>query len=265
MNLEKPTVGLDQPIASTPPQRRILVAIFIEVFLGFFKNLGLGVFNFFKRYGDVIWFSLKFVTYPNAEDVALHRKKAIENSRHTFELILIVTGFVIFLIKQGWINSASEDNKNALSNDFAQWGIELAFFLYNAIFYFVVLILLVLLGRLLRIIFSAIETAAVTDLVFIHLNNIYFLLATIGGFVMRLNNNISELTTDEDYGDYVWRLFNQFGIILAVVIFLFFTRWVMINKLTMAKKILYITIVPAIVWLFLFICQFMISIFLASI
>lgn len=266
------TPDLTKPIVSKntleeKAQRKILLAIFLEVFIGFFKGIAQSLWNFLKQYFLLIWFYMRFIVNPNAEDYAVQREKAIKNSKNTFELIVILTAILIFLIKQNVIISASAENKELFNNDLSQWGMEFFIFLIYVVCYFVVLILLVLLGRLLRKIFSPIESSRVTDLVFIHLNNIFFIVGAICSFIIRFENVASDFTgEDNEYETthFMIVLFNTFGIAFAAIVFIFFIRLTMINKLSVGKSIFYFTLVPAIVWTFLFFCELLISAFMAG-
>ena len=256
-----------QDILDEKPQRKILLAIFIEVFLGFFKEIALTVWNFFKQYFVLLWFYLRFIIKPDASDYAVHREKAIANSKNTIELTMLLIVTLIFFIKQGLLNSSSKELADIFNNDVSQWVMELFIFIIYAIAYFIVLLLLVLLGRLLRIIFSPIESNKVTDLVFIHLNNIFFITAIICSFIVRFNNVATDFAGEDNSYEimhFMIELFNSFGIAFAVITFIFFIRLTMINKLSVVKSIFYITLVPAIVWAFLFFCELILSAFLAG-
>ncbi|MEO7310791.1 MAG: hypothetical protein ABIX01_10370 [Chitinophagaceae bacterium] len=254
-------------ILEDKPQQKLLLAIFLEVFVGFFKDIAVSIWDFFKKFILLIWFYLRFIVNPNAEDYWVQREKAIHYSKDTFELILLLTAALIFCIKQGWIVSASTSNTDAYNNDFMQWFMEAVIFLVYAACYFVVLLLLVLLGRLLRKIFSPVESSRVTDLVFVHLNNIFFITAAICSFIIRFDNVASDFEgADKDYEmqHFMIVLFNTFGIAFAIIMFIFFVRLTMINKLPLLKSVLYITLVPAIVWAFLFACELFITAFMAG-
>ncbi|MES2774041.1 MAG: hypothetical protein V4722_07640 [Bacteroidota bacterium] len=268
MDFNKTTISTTAPqTTAQAPQRKILLAIFMEVFLGFFAGIAISIWNFFKHYLLLVWFYILFLIKPNAENYDVHRKKAIDNSKSTFQLIMILTAILIFCIKQGWITGASEENTQAYGNDMMAWFMEFVIFIVYAACYFLVLLLLVLLGRLLRKIFSPIESSRVTDLVFIHLNNIFFITAAICSFIIRFDNVASDfLGEDKDYEMEHFQivLFNTFGIPFAIITFLFFIRLTMINKLPALKSIFYVTLVPAIVFGFLLVCEIFISSFMAG-
>lgn len=247
--------------------RRILVEIFYEVFLGLFKDIFKAVYGFLKTYVVLILYYLKFIVDPDASDILTHRKKGIENSKHTFELLGILTAVIIFLIKQDYLESYELDSLTYgfdgvdSQNDIEQWVMEFKYFIAYAVCYFPVLCLLVLLGRLLRMIFSPIQPGVVMDLVFIHLNNVFFLIAAISSFIVRLNMSASELRIVDKYDmqHYLIQLFNSFGIVFGIILLVFFIRLTMLHKISFIKKVIYIIIIPAIVWTFLFFMEVVIS------
>jgi len=266
MQQEMITPITQQNVQDDKPKQKILVAIFLEVFLGFFRDIALSVWNFFKQYFLLLWFYIRFIANPNADDYEKQREKTLHYSKNTFELILILTGILIFCIKQGWIQSESQSKVEVYNNDIGHWMMQAMLFLVYAACYFVVLFLLVLLGRLLRKIFKPIESSRVTDVVFIHLNNIFFITGAICSFIVRFDNVGSDfMGEDKEYElqYFMIALFNTFGIVFAAIMFVFFIRLTMINRLPVLKSVLYITLVPAVIWGFLFLCEIFITAFIA--
>jgi len=243
------------------PVRKILPAIFLEVFIGFFKDMILATFGLLKKYFELLQFYTLFLLKPKIDNYSLHREKGLRYSKYTFELILIATAVVIFLIKVNVIKSSSDELTELYNNDLAQWGMELVIFLVYTGWYFLVLILLILLGRLLRIIFRPAESAGVTDILFIHLNNIYFILAAAWSFYMRFSYSDRGMDL-YDYSHFVIEMTNSFGVVLLIAILVFFIRFAMVNKLTVGKTIIYVTIIPTIAWAFLLGAGLMLSAFM---
>jgi hypothetical protein len=222
----------------------ILLQVFKEVFGGFFTGIGKGVFNFFKRYFVLIWNCTKFLWKPNADEHTKANDRTIHNAKETFELILILTAITLFLIKQDVIVSTDE-LKEIYGNDLGQYAMEFFFFLCYSVIFFVVLTILVLLGRLLHVIFKPIESRDVTDKVFINLNNIFFIITIVYSFIRKFDPyNSTDLQNIEEEWYAIW--FVSYAIPLAVVVFLFFIRLVMINKVTIGRALAYCIITPAI-------------------
>jgi len=102
-----------------------------------------------------------------------------------------------------------------------------------------------LLGRLLRVLFKPIESRNVTDKVFVNLSNIFFIVTVIYSFIRKFDPyNATDLKNIEPDWYAIW--FVTYAVPLAVIVFLFFIRLVMINKVTFGRALVYCIIAPAI-------------------
>ncbi len=243
-NYEQNTVFEQKQQKAAKKERPILLQLFIEVFLGFFAEIIKGIYGFFRRYFVLIWNCIKFLWKPNADEHTLANANTVNNAKETFELILIITGIAFFLIKQNFLESTDE-LKSLYGNDVSQYVMELTLFIIYVAFFFVVLIMLVLLGRLLRVLFKPVESRKVTDKVFINLSNIFFIVTVIYSFARKFDPyNATDLQNIEPAWYAIW--FVTYAIPLAVIVFFFFIRLVMINKLTFGRALVYCIIAPAI-------------------
>ena len=201
-------------------EKHIVLQLFKQVFVDFFVEIFTGVFGFFKRYILLIWNCIKFLWKPNADEHTKANAKTITNAKETFEFILIITGITLFLIKQNWMESTDE-LKEIYGNDLGQYATEFTLFILYSLAFFIVMIVLILLGRLLRLLFKAIEPRDVTDKVFINLNNIFFIVTIIYSFVRKFDPyNATDLQNIEPAWYAIW--FVTYAIPLAVIVFLFF-------------------------------------------
>ncbi len=237
-------------------ERPTLIRVFYSVFVEFFTDIGKGVFGFFSRFIVLVWDCLKFIWRPDAEYHEIAKDKTLKNAKYTFQFIIIITSITVFLIKQNIVQS-TDDLKEAYGNDVFQYIMEFIFFLAYVAIFFLVMILLVLLGRLLRQIFKPIETRDVTDKVFIHLNNIFFLFTIIFAFLQKLDSeNQALLANDSETWAIHFAWF--FGSPLLIIVFTFFIRLVMINHAKKTKAVVYGFVVPSIIYAFLWLCGFFI-------
>jgi hypothetical protein len=263
---QEQNIGFEQKQHKAAPiERPILLQIFNKVFIGFFAEIGTGVFHFFKRYLVLISDCLKFLWKPNAEEHTRANEKTLENAKETFEFILIITAITLFLIRQDIIESTAE-LKELYGNDIGQITIEFLYFLMYALAFFTVLIILVLLGRLLRQLFKPVESRHVTDKIFINLNNIFFLLTTIYAFVKKCDpHSRSAALGETDNTQWVEQFFIYYGLPLTCVVFLFFIRLVTINKVTVWRVLTYCIITPTLTTMILAFCGLVIMTFFAYI
>ncbi len=243
-NLAAENASTNAKPVTAKKEKPILLRVFYKVFLGFFADIFGGIFNFFKRYVLLVWHCIKFIWNPNAEEHTRANEQTLSNAKETFELILIITTVMLFLIKQNVLNS-SDELKELYGNDIQQYAVEFVLFLAYAAAYFTVLVILVLLGRLLRKVFKPIESKEVTDKLFINLNNIFFIFTTIYAFVKKFDYDSATLLEREDAGWYE-NFFIYYFIPLAAILILFFIRLVALNKITVGRIFTYCVITPVI-------------------
>lgn len=248
------------PISNTKKvhkERPTFVRVYYSVFIEFFTDIGKSVLGFFIRYFRLIWDCLKFVWRPDAEYHEKIKDKTLKNAKYTFQLILILTSIIIFLIKRGVVQSGG-NLKEVYGDDIQQYTIEGFFFLAYAASFFFVMTLLILIGRLLRVIFKPIEDRDVTDRVFIHLNNIFFLFSVIFSFINKFNSSYGQLFSN-DFFEWLAKFGLFFWVSLFILIFTFFIRLVIINHAKGGKALVYGLIVPLIICIFLGICGLVVA------
>lgn len=202
-------------IHDQPP---IITSVFRSIFVEIPKEFYFGIRNFFKRFSDLFKDGFKYLKYPSLKVDPFATKDYKENCQHTFEFVLLVSALLIFLIKLDVI-FGEDDMKAVYNNDITQAIAQFYFFLIFAIAYFILVVLSVLLGRLLRIIFKMPVTRQESDILFTYLNNILFLVTASLAFFLRCIVPYRNIEGSEDAAAYA------ILIVYAIVFGVLISRW----------------------------------------
>lgn len=196
----------------TPVVSSVFKSVFVEIPKDFFWSIA----GFFLRYFRHYWETVKYIHKPSLEVPPFDKKDFKENAQHSFEIALLASAFLIFMIKQGWI-PVQRDLQEVYGNDFGQMFIQFFIFIIFAIAYFVLILLSVGLGRLLRLIFKFPISREETDILFAYFNNSLFSIAVILAFIFRCGGHAKEIE-DTPY-EYL-----MLGVAYAVSIYVIW-RW----------------------------------------
>ncbi|WP_162944952.1 hypothetical protein [Flavisolibacter nicotianae] len=168
----------------TEKQPSVLGTVFRSIFIEGPKDFIGGIFGFFRRYFRHYGESFRFFKRPSLKVAPFEKNDFKENAMQSFELALIFTAALIFMIKQSWI-PVNNDLQEKYGNDIFQLFFELIIFVIFALAYFAQILLSVLAGRLLRFLFSVPVTRRESDVLFCYLNNAFFSIAALLAFVFR--------------------------------------------------------------------------------
>lgn len=171
-------------IAQTEKQPSVLGVVFRSIFIEGPKDFIGGIFGFFRRYFRHYGESFRFFQRPSLKVAPFDKKDFKENAMQSFELALIFTAALIFMIKQSWI-PVNNDLQEKYGNDIFQLFFELIIFVIFALAYFTQILLSVVAGRVLRFLFSVPVTKRESDVLFCYLNNAFFSIAALLAFVFR--------------------------------------------------------------------------------
>lgn len=173
-------------------------AILVEGPKDFFGSF----FAFFRRYFCHYRDAFRFFSRPSVKVAPFNSKDIRENSQHAFEVALLFTAALIFMIKQNWI-PVNKELQEQYGNDFVQMFFELVIFFIFAAAYFVQLLLSVLAGRLVRLLFQVPVTRNESDVLFCYLNNAFFSLSAFMAFCFRCSMQFDQISgTSTETGIY---------------------------------------------------------------
>lgn len=173
-------------------QPPVLSAVFRSIFVEGPKGFFASIFGFFRRYFRHYKEAFKFFRRPSLKVAPFNKKDFRENSQHSFEIALLFTATLIFMIKQNWI-PVNKELQEQYGNDIFQMFFELMIFLIFAVAYFVQILLSVLAGRLLRVLFKVPVTRNESDVLFCYLNNSFFSIAALMAFVFRCGTQYEQI------------------------------------------------------------------------
>jgi hypothetical protein len=155
-----------------------------------------GIISFFGRYGRHFLSGFKYFWTPSLKVAPFENKDFKEDSQRTFELALIVTAFLIFMIKMDWV-PVNEDLKNVYSNDIFQMFMEFMIFLIFGMAYLFLVFFSVMIGRMFRFFFRFSTTRNETDILFSYLNNSLFSITVIIAFMFRCGIQWEQVKSDD--------------------------------------------------------------------
>ncbi|HEY0067944.1 MAG TPA: hypothetical protein VGB46_11295, partial [Flavisolibacter sp.] len=121
-------------------QPAVLTSVFRSIFVETPKDFFGGIFGFFARYIRHFIDGFKYFWKPSLKVPPFENKDFKEDCQRTFELVILVTAALIFLIKMDWI-PAHEQMAAAYGNDIAQMAVEAYIFLVFGVSYLLLVLL----------------------------------------------------------------------------------------------------------------------------
>jgi hypothetical protein len=208
----------------------VFKSIFVEVPKNFFSGIG----DFFKRYYRHYVETFTFFNRPSLKVAPFSKKDFKENTQHSFEIALIFTAVLFFLIKQDVI-PADKELQAHYGNDIMQMFMEFMVFVIFALAYSVLIVLSVLSGRLVRSVFKVPVTRTESDILFAFLNNSFFSVAALLAFLFRCTMQYEQIEgTETESG------VTGFCILLSFVLTVWWSvRFARLNHLSVVKKLIF--------------------------
>lgn len=177
-------------------QPAVLTSVFRSIFIETPKDFFGGIIGFFARYIRHFIDGFKYFWKPSLKLPPFEDKDFKEDCQRTFELTILVTAALIFMMKMGWIPS-HEMQMELYGNDVAQMLAEAYFFLVFGVAYLLLVLVTVVVGRILRFAFRPTTTRHETDILFTYLNNSLFSITAIAAFLFRTGIKAEQVEEDE--------------------------------------------------------------------
>ncbi len=244
-------------IQDQPP---IITSVFRSIFVETPKDLFNSIKNFFLRYITLFKEGFKYLKYPSLKLDPFATKDYKESCQHTFELVMIVTATLIFLVKMGWI-PAEQSLANMYNNDLGQMFIEFFVFLCFAVAYFILIVLAVFAGRVFRILFKIPITRQECDILFTYLNNTLFGITAIVAMLVRCfvqYESVKESTI------FPLAIFGFYIIVFAILVYKWSVRFSLLNQVPEGKKKLFQITITILTAIFLGFCSTQITSFISG-
>lgn len=244
--------------AKEPP---VLGTVFKAVVIETVKDFFSGILGFFYRYIRHFLTSFRYFWSPTLRKEPFDKMDYKENCQHSFELALLVLFMIIFSVKLEWIPQTSPETLNLLNNDLSQMGIQFMWFLIFAFTYFVLAILCIFSGRMLRSVLKIRVTKRESDILFTYLNNAFFSIAAIVALVVRCITS-TELSDMQSISEGLMIIFTPMVILFTLI---WAIRFIIVNKISFVKGVLFF-LFSVVAYSFLFLSGSLITaIFLISI
>ena len=216
-------------IETQPP---IITSVFKSIFVETPKDIYVSIKIFFLRYASLFTDAYKYLKSPSLKIKPFSTKDYKESCQHTFELLIIITGILIFMIKLDWI-PAQQELQAIYNNDLQQMFFQLMIFVIFAVSYFILIILAVIAGRTYRYLFKIPVTKQEVDILFTYLNNSLFIIMAIVAFLMRCTVKF-ETVKDNDALPNIVLLVFIFG--FGFLIYRWAKRFAELNNIPQAKR-----------------------------
>lgn len=244
----------DQVVAHAKERGRdisVLGAVFRAIFVEGPKKFFGGIFHFFRRYFRHYGDSIKFLNWPSLKVAPFNDKDFKESSMLSFEVALLFSAALIFMIKQDWI-PVHKELQDHYNNDLMEIYYQLVIFIIFAVAYFGQILLTVLTGRLLRVMFKIPVTRTESDILFAYLNNTFFSLSALMAFLIRCSMQYEEIKNAEGTinGITMFCLLLTFGLITWWSV-----NFARLNKLSIWRRLFFYLFSIALYTLMLGICM----------
>lgn len=232
---ERPDTNLEFLTEQSKEEKvSVLGHVFKSIFVEIPKDFFLGIWNFFKRYFKHYAESFKFFNKPSLKVPPFDKKDFKENTQHSFEIALIVTAILIFLIKQNAI-PVNKELQEQYGNDLIQMFMEFAIFLIFAVAYTVLIVVSVLSGRFIRSVFKVPVTRSESDILFAYLNNSFFSVAALLAFLFRCS-----VQYDQIEGTGTETSITVFCVFIGLVLTIWWSiKFAKLNQLSIVKKLIF--------------------------
>jgi hypothetical protein len=219
-------------------QPAVLASVFRYIFWETPKDFFGGILGFFARYFKHFADGIKYFWKPCLQVPPFDDKDFKEDCQRTFELSLIVTAFVIFMIKMDWI-PVQEDLLEVYGNDISQMFMEVLIFFFFAIGYFMFMLITVALGRFLRFLCAIPTTPRETDILFTYLNNSLYSIAVIISLIFRCGVQYEQVKGDEVFEQNVFAIYFLLFTPAVITWSIRFTRY---HRMSVVRRLLFIVI-----------------------
>lgn len=217
-------------------QPAVLTSVFRSIFVETPKDFFGGIFGFFARYIRHFIDGIKYFWKPSLKVPPFEDKDFREDCQRTFELALIVTAILIFMVKMDWIPSTLEAQE-VYGHDVMQMLMEVFFFSMFAISYSLFMLITVIAGRLCRLLFRIPATRQETDILFTYLNNSLFSITLVVSFMFRCGLNWEKVKDDEVFANNVAAIY---FLLFTPAIILWSVRFVKYHRMSLIRRILFI-------------------------
>jgi hypothetical protein len=197
MNEEIPVSTETAPlpeIHEKPIIKWLAKSIFIDTVLEILK----GIIHFFAEHIQLLLASFRFIWAPVHKGTKDEVAELMNRCQAVFGFLLTILGVLIFLVKTNMIDEPNQGLSDVYGNETTNIIMNIVLFVILAVGYFLVQVILILLGRLYRFIASPLPNTAAYDMLYISLGNQVFVVGALCGLGLRIFFNINTIDTEKD-------------------------------------------------------------------
>lgn len=237
----------------------ILGSVFRTIFVETASDFFGGIRNFFARYGRHFFYCFKYLFHPSLRNQRLAQSDWKQNCQQAFELSILVSVLIFFLIKVNWIPVTDKALQETYGNDISQMLMNLMVFLVFALTYCLLCLFSIMAGRILRLVFSVATTKQETDILFIYLTNVIFSIAAVLALFFRCGVTAEMVDQMNVSASAMWA---SFVLLLFIPLEIWGYRFAKLNGLKGVRRIAFVVIIPFSLSIFYGFAVYMITLFL---
>lgn len=222
-------------VVKQPP---VLTSVFKYIFLETPKDFFKGIIGFFVRYIRHFIHGFKYFWTPSLKVPPFDNKDFKEDSQRTFELALIITAFLIFMIKSDFI-PVNEELQEVYGNDITEMFMNFSIFLIFGFTYLIMVLISVVLGRIMKVFFRPKISGKEADILFTYLNNSLFSITVVVAFMFRCGIQFEEVKDDKVFEQNVFLLYL---FLFTPVMLIWSSRFSKFNGINSFRKVLFILV-----------------------
>ena len=184
--LVEETTTLQPEVAEKDKKRHIIFDVFVTIVIGTLQDLFNSTIGVLWKYVKHFALCLHYFWSPDIDRPPFNQFDYKDFCKRSFEAVIITLLISIFAVKVGWLAPTNDFLKEQLGNDIFQMSYEAGAFIAFAITYFLLVLLSVATGRLIRKWLTAHVTLKESDILMVTFFNAFFSLTALTAFVIRL-------------------------------------------------------------------------------
>ncbi len=179
--------------------RKILTLVFKTIIWGTLVDLFNSTFGVLLKYLKHFLLCLHYFWSPDIDRPPFDKFDFNKFCKHSFEAVVLTLVLSVFLVKVGVLAPTNEDMKDQLGSDLFQMGYEWALFLGFAITYFLLIVISITTGRIIRRWLTPNVTKKESDILMITFFNSFFSLTAFTALLIRCFVSFRDNTLEAIY------------------------------------------------------------------
>lgn len=216
-------------------EQHIITIVFVAIIWGTLKDI-------FRNTIGVLWKFIKHLAFcflyfwsPDIDRPPFDKFNFKTFCKVSFESVLLVLFISVFMVKADWIPANNDLLKKDMSSEIFQISYELKLFVLFAITYFIIILLTIASGRVIRNWLTPTVSKRESDILMITLFNSFFSLTALAALIIRINVNFNDNDLETILSGVIIILFLSCFVLTTI----WAIRFIYLNKVQSWKKILF--------------------------